>query len=42
MEEEICELSELPVEQCACRIHAPDEDVSPQQEITFIGLNRKK
>ena len=42
MEEEICELSELPVEQRACRIHAPDEDLSPQQEITFIGLSRKK
>lgn len=38
MSEEICELSDLPVEQCACKIHAPDEDVSPQQEITFIGL----
>lgn len=24
----ICDLSDLPVEQCACRIHGPKDDIS--------------
>ena len=37
MSAERCELSELPVEQCACRIHGPREEISTAGRRTYFA-----